>query len=53
MYCVVFVGSTEKSTVELRVVQLPSCAGTWTKLTFELAASHWPAPAAMAVTTRL
>ena len=51
MYCVVFVGSTEKSTVELRVVQLPSCAGTWTKLTLLARPPTGRRRAAMAVTT--
>ena len=51
MYCVVLVGSTENSTALLRVVQLASLADRCVNSTLEDAASHWPAPAAIALTT--
>ena len=51
MYCVLLVGSTEKSTALLRVVQLPSLADRWVNSTLVVAASHCPAPAAIALTT--
>ena len=52
MYCEVLVGSTEKTTLVLRVVQDLSWAGTYVKFTLLVAASHWAAPAATAVLTR-
>ena len=50
MYCVVFTGSTENSTLLLRVLQLESWLGTCTKSIADEAASHWPAPLAIALT---
>src|SRR5690349_6242675 len=50
MYWEVCTGSTEKSTLVLRVVQLASWDGTYTKLILEDAASHRPAPPFIALT---